>query len=161
MWSLLTRQQSKLRSGSVVRSCWRTSSLQQCSWKSTQPDNNDEEEVFKNVVTDVVSFPSSSNLKQETPVFLNSQAHAVGYLSKVLNARVYEVSKETELQHANNLSSVSTVPYWCTWKIILFFIYCTFFNHHIIPKKTSQSLPSFSDSPSFFLILMNNPFGYE
>ena len=142
MWSLLTRQQSKLRSSGVIRSCWRTSSLQQCSWKSTQPDNNDEEEVFKNVVRDVITFPSSSNLEQETPVFLNSQAHAVGYLSKVLNARVYEVSKETELQHAKNLSSVSTIM--CrTGARGNYYYFCTFSSFIILVKKARMSQKTF------------------
>jgi hypothetical protein len=39
-------------------------------------------------------------------VLLNAQEHAVGYLSKILNARVYEAAIETELQEAKNLSSV-------------------------------------------------------
>ena len=155
MWSLLTRQQSKLRSSGVIRSCWRTSSLQQCSWKSTQPDNNDEEEVFKNVVRDVITFPSSSNLEQETPVFLNSQAHAVGYLSKVLNARVYEVSKETELQHAKNLSSVSTIT--CRTGArgkLLLFLYI-FFNHHLGQKSKDESknFPSVFAIPPFHVLI--------
>eukprot|EP00560_Eucampia_antarctica_P007129 CAMPEP_0197823400 /NCGR_PEP_ID=MMETSP1437-20131217/726_1 /TAXON_ID=49252 ORGANISM="Eucampia antarctica, Strain CCMP1452" /NCGR_SAMPLE_ID=MMETSP1437 /ASSEMBLY_ACC=CAM_ASM_001096 /LENGTH=621 /DNA_ID=CAMNT_0043422541 /DNA_START=247 /DNA_END=2112 /DNA_ORIENTATION=+ len=55
-------------------------------------------------VMEVISFPSSS--EEEHPVLLNSQEHAVGYLSKILNAKVYEVAKETELQHAKNLSAV-------------------------------------------------------
>jgi len=33
----------------------------------------------------------------------------VGYLSKILNARVYDAAKETELQHAKNLSAVRVV----------------------------------------------------
>lgn len=58
-----------------------------------------------------ISFPAaSSNDADEVeyqPVLLNSKEHAVGYLSKILNARVYEAAIETELQHAKNLSAVS------------------------------------------------------
>ena len=55
---------------------------------------------------EVVGFPSDEK-GVEIPVLLNSNQHAVGYLSKILNARVYEASVETELQHAKNLSAVS------------------------------------------------------
>jgi len=37
---------------------------------------------------------------------LNAREHAVGYLSKILNARVYDAAVETELQEAKNLSAV-------------------------------------------------------
>ena len=65
------------------------------------------------VVDEVVEFPDhgeSSKLSSSSstkPVLLNSKEHAVGYLSKVLNARVYDAAIETELQHAKNLSAVS------------------------------------------------------
>ena len=74
---------------------------------------------------EVVRFPSSNKtkmsvssaattptttgvneLEQSIPVLLNSKEHAVGYLSKILNARVYDAAIETELQEAKNLSSV-------------------------------------------------------
>lgn len=55
------------------------------------------------VQTEVADFPGSIQ-----PVLLNSKVHAVGYLSKILNARVYEAAIETELQHAGNLSEVSS-----------------------------------------------------
>ena len=72
---------------------------------------------------EVVRFPSSTKSKlnvsaatttsasvneqeQSIPVLLNSKEHAVGYLSKILNARVYDAAIETELQEAKNLSSV-------------------------------------------------------
>lgn len=42
---------------------------------------------------------------QEQPVLLNSKEHAVGYLGRILNARVYEAAVETKLQHAVNLSN--------------------------------------------------------
>ena len=38
------------------------------------------------------------------PVLLNAKQHVVGYLSRILNARVYDAAIETELQHAKNLS---------------------------------------------------------
>ncbi|KAL3915039.1 MAG: hypothetical protein SGILL_005832 [Bacillariaceae sp.] len=56
-----------------------------------------------------ISFPSASEKDPDEleyqPVLLNSKEHAVGYLSKILNARVYEAAIETELQHAKNLSA--------------------------------------------------------
>lgn len=55
---------------------------------------------------DEAFFPGSK------PVLLNAKAHAVGYLSKILNARVYEAAVETELQFATNLSTVSTVTFF-------------------------------------------------
>lgn len=58
-----------------------------------------------NPADEVVGFPSDEK-GVEVPVLLNSKEHAVGYLSKVLNARVYEASIETELQHAKNLSAL-------------------------------------------------------
>lgn len=42
----------------------------------------------------------------ETPILMNAKEHVVGYLSKILNARVYDAAIETELQHAKNLSTV-------------------------------------------------------
>ena len=43
----------------------------------------------------------------ETPILMNAKEHVVGYLSRILNARVYDAAIETELQHAKNLSTVS------------------------------------------------------
>jgi len=54
-------------------------------------------------VEDYVSFPSSGD-ENEGPVLLNSKEHAVGYLSKVLNARCYDAAIVTQLQDAKNLS---------------------------------------------------------
>jgi threonine dehydratase len=61
--------------------------------------------------SEIVSFPAvdpsdpayNEDLK---PVLLNAKEHVVGYLSKILNARVYDAAIETQLQHAKNLSSV-------------------------------------------------------
>ena len=57
--------------------------------------------------TDVVEFPSKRNKDsvEDVPVLLNAKEHAVGYLSRILNARVYEAAIETELQEAKNLST--------------------------------------------------------
>ncbi len=59
-------------------------------------------------VEEVVSFPSSVD-KEEIPVLLNSNQHVVGYLSKVLNARCYDVAVETQLQEAKSLSMVRLI----------------------------------------------------
>lgn len=63
--------------------------------------------------TEVLRFPASSNRQgyprddaPTQPVLLNAKEHVVGYLSRILNARVYDVCIETELQHARNLSAV-------------------------------------------------------
>jgi hypothetical protein len=60
--------------------------------------------------TDTIQFPTvdreSPSYNIEEPILLNAKEHAVGYLSRVLNARVYEAAVETDLQHAKNLSSV-------------------------------------------------------
>jgi hypothetical protein len=53
---------------------------------------------------ELISFPTKDG--EGKPVLLNAQEHAVGYLSKILNARVYDAARETELQHAKNLSAV-------------------------------------------------------
>jgi hypothetical protein len=62
---------------------------------------------------EVVRFPARSTTttlldesNHTTPVLLNAREHAVGYLSKILNAHVYDAAIETELQEAKNLSAV-------------------------------------------------------
>jgi hypothetical protein len=65
-----------------------------------------------NAGAEVITFPAvdrnSPTYNSDTkPVLLNSKEHAVGYLSRILNARVYEAAIETDLQHAKNLSAVS------------------------------------------------------
>ena len=55
---------------------------------------------------ELIHFPSDDR-DVPTPVLLNAKEHAIGYLSKILNARVYEAAIETDLQHAKNLSAVS------------------------------------------------------
>jgi hypothetical protein len=61
-------------------------------------------------VREVVTFPAV----QQQPVMLDSKEHVVGYLSKILNARVYDAAIETELQLAKNLSTVRMyLLFWC------------------------------------------------
>lgn len=60
--------------------------------------------------SEIIHFPAtdrrSPTYNSETkPVLLNAKEHAVGYLSRILNARVYEAAVETELQYAKNLSA--------------------------------------------------------
>ena len=63
--------------------------------------------------SEVVSYPatdtssSEDNAEYEKPILLNSKEHVVGYLNRILNARVYEAAVETDLQYAENLSTVS------------------------------------------------------
>lgn len=79
---------------------------QKC-FKSTVPERDPQEEIAERPPnSEVISFPTVDGEGQ--PVLLNAQEHAVGYLSKILNARVYDVAKETQLQEAKNLSAVST-----------------------------------------------------
>jgi hypothetical protein len=61
----------------------------------------------------VTATPSPNKNVENKPVLLNSKEHAVGYLNRILNARVYEAAIETELQYAENLSAVRwLVKYW-------------------------------------------------
>ena len=80
-------------------------------------------ETTSKSASEVVSFPTTANPSGEIkstrdlyspdnemeyqPIMLNAKDHAVGYLNRILNARVYEAAIETELQHAKNLSTVS------------------------------------------------------
>ena len=78
--------------------------------KSTQPAYTDENQIPPirgGAVQEEISFPSSSGEGEKT-VLLNSREHAVGYLSKILNAKVYDAAIETQLQHAKSLSTVCT-----------------------------------------------------
>ena len=62
----------------------------------------------ESAVEEFIEFPDGKHISmQEKPVLLNSKEHAIGYLNKVLNARVYEAAIATELQLAKNLSVVS------------------------------------------------------
>lgn len=100
-------------------------------YKSIQPsfNNNEEdrpvpsssltvEEETLGEVNEVVNFPSSTQTQEdqqleqqqlERPVLLNSKQHVVGYLNRILNARVYEAAIETQLQHAKSLSTVRLI----------------------------------------------------
>jgi threonine dehydratase len=44
--------------------------------------------------------------QHDKPILLNAKEHVVGYLSRILNARVYDAAIETQLQHAKNLSNL-------------------------------------------------------
>lgn len=107
MSQLTTNQQSIPSSSSTSPFIFSRSSY--LRHKSTQPSyiKDDDDEGVK----DVVSFPSSKakNVHDETPVLLNSKEHAVGYLNRILNARVYEAAIETKLQHAKSLSTVRQI----------------------------------------------------
>lgn len=88
--------------GSAATVAWRlkSSSVPEEDLDSYPFDKNGE-------TTEYVDFPVSGESPEgKLPVLLNSHEHAVGYLSKILNARVYEAAIETELQEAKNLSSV-------------------------------------------------------
>jgi hypothetical protein len=71
---------------------------------------------LSSATSETIAFPASggdsSDQLEYQPVLLNSKEHAVGYLSRILNARVYEAAIETELQHAKNLSAVSTLYFF-------------------------------------------------
>lgn len=52
------------------------------------------------------SIPSPGSNIENQEVSLNSKEPKIGYLNRILNARVYEAAIETELQHAQNLSAL-------------------------------------------------------
>ena len=70
-------------------------------------ENGDTAEAAELISFPVVDRNSPTYNSENMPVLLNSKEHAIGYLSKILNARVYEACIETDLQHAKNLSAVS------------------------------------------------------
>ena len=81
--------------------------------KSSSAQENDSYAFDENgeASSDIASFSTANRYQDEIdskPVLLNAKEHADGYLSSILNARVYEAAIETELQEAKNLSSVST-----------------------------------------------------
>jgi len=106
--SLLRKTSLRLASVASGRQC--TPSLSQAQallvrTKSSQPVYNPEESVDQ--ANEYIKFPTSTDKgDMDLPVLLNSKEHAIGYLSKILNARVYDVAVETKLQHAKNLSAV-------------------------------------------------------
>ena len=88
----------RLKSTAAAAAAFQESSSDAATGKQTQKLSSNDSEF--------ISFPVKPGDEQK-PVLLNAQEHAVGYLSKILNARVYDAAKETELQHAKNLSAVS------------------------------------------------------
>lgn len=70
--------------------------------------NNDDGASYPSKTSEMLEFATSNKGDAEmTPVLLDAKEHVVGYLSRILNARVYDAAIETELQHAKNLSAVS------------------------------------------------------
>ena len=55
----------------------------------------------------MASVPSLNNGQDVEQSCRESSQKLCGYLGKILNAKVYDVAVETELQHAKNLSQVS------------------------------------------------------
>ena len=77
-----------------------------CKFKSTAATANLETEDEAATTTTAPYIQAGEEVVQfnEKPILLNKNEHAVGYLNKILNARVYEAAIETPLQHAVNLS---------------------------------------------------------
>lgn len=74
-----------------------------------EPYAFDENGEASGSVKELIDFPSvgrnnSSNEKNNIPHLLNAKEYTIGYLNRILNARVYEAAIETELQPAKNLS---------------------------------------------------------
>ena len=96
-----------LNSKAVLRKAVSSRQAQFSRFKSTsavvEPNYNEDGNVPRRQVQELVHFPGG----ETKPVLLNSQEHVVGYLSKILNARVYDAAIETDLQEAKNLSAVS------------------------------------------------------
>mmetsp|Transcript_24806 Transcript_24806/g.58205 ORF Transcript_24806/g.58205 Transcript_24806/m.58205 type:complete len:603 (-) Transcript_24806:66-1874(-) len=67
------------------------------------------ESMASATASQVVPFPVAATMSPdanvENEVSLNLKEKRVGYLNRILNARVYEAAIETELQHAENLSA--------------------------------------------------------
>jgi len=75
-----------------------------------QPYTFDENGEASGTFEELVDIPAISRnnpggSEGTVPILLDSNKHAIGYLSLILNARVYEAAIETELQHAKNLSA--------------------------------------------------------
>ena len=86
--------------------------------ESTAADSNGS--MTSTESSEVLPFPvaatASPDVNIENQVSLNSKERRVGYLNRILNARVYEAAIETELQHAENLSNVSSISY--SWTLV-------------------------------------------
>ena len=67
-----------------------------------QVDHRSEEFIDFPIANDDKHIGGAQSTK---PVLLNAKEHVVGYLSRILNARVYDAAIETDLQHAKNLSA--------------------------------------------------------
>jgi len=95
-----------------------TSSIAPCKTENDQNNQtvtSAEEIVAFPTTTSSTSHPPSGDVSRNLrspdnemeykPILLNAKEHAVGYLNRILNARVYEAAVETELQHAKNISN--------------------------------------------------------
>jgi len=97
--------------------------------KRSSPD------LLKSDDAEFISFPPTSDDADQKgiesqPLLLNAKEHVVGYLSRILNARVYDAAVETDLQHAKNLSTVrlrampvSFVGTYCYCSIFSIFLF--------------------------------------
>jgi len=117
----VVRTMASVHRGNAAALGWRLKS------SSAVDDVSDSYGFDKNgETTEYISFPTAGdkNQPENMPILLNAQEHAVGYLSKILNARVYEAAIETELQEAKNLSSVCRMEMWflSTHPIVLIII---------------------------------------
>lgn len=64
---------------------------------------------------EVIHYPNKAFAETKTsPAMLDFKEHAAGYLSQILNARVYDAAVETQLQEAKNLSMVR-YPWACIY----------------------------------------------
>jgi len=110
--ALASLQVGLVQRGTTRAPCFSMTEMQHRSKSSSPEPQLDDDCVHETrfdhsrvpVETEMTSFPGDSR-----PVLLNSKEHAVGYLSKILNARVYEAAVETDLQYATNLSAVSSL----------------------------------------------------
>eukprot|EP00968_Pinguiococcus_pyrenoidosus_P009960 scaffold775_cov274-Pinguiococcus_pyrenoidosus.AAC.2 len=68
-------------------------------WRRLRPLRHAVHRHAKRSVADSLKFSP-----EEVPVLLDKSAHAVGYLARILNARVYDVCQETSLHPAPYLS---------------------------------------------------------
>ena len=99
--SSLSSFQTRFKSTAAAQDSTSSSDSTNSSGKSQQQS----QQLLSSEDSEFISFPVKAGDEQH-PVLLNAQEHAVGYLSKILNARVYDAAIETELQHAKNLSAV-------------------------------------------------------
>lgn len=98
------RRCSRLRS--LLAACRIMSTIPAMESLSSSPSSVEEVITFPVTSTADSAYNEicSKNGIEHQPVLLNAKEHAIGYLNRILNARVYEAAVETELQYAKNLS---------------------------------------------------------